>query len=127
MAIHAYHIEVKPVKQSEIDQLRQILLTEEEELRSLSVKSIDGRAPIVLDQQSQGRLSRMDAMQQQSMGIAHENRRRLRLRKIAAALMRMDEDVYGYCLGCGDEIAYKRLAADATALHCFDCVSKKSG
>ncbi len=41
-----------------------------EELRALSSGSKDARAPVELDQQSVGRLSRMDAMQQQSMDLA---------------------------------------------------------
>jgi len=43
-----------------------------EELRALSDGSREGRAPVELDQQSVGRLSRMDAMQQQSMDLARE-------------------------------------------------------
>ena len=37
------------------------------ELRTLSSNSRESRAPVKLEQQSVGRLSRMDAMQQQSM------------------------------------------------------------
>ena len=37
---------------------------EQQELRMLSEAGRESRAPVVLDQQSVGRLSRMDAMQQ---------------------------------------------------------------
>jgi DnaK suppressor protein len=63
----------------------------------------------------------MDAMQQQSMDLAREERRRQRLAILAAALRRMDEDEYGYCLSCGDDIAAARLAADPAATLCVDC------
>ena len=92
-----------------------------EELRALSDGSRDSRAPVELDQQSVGRLSRMDAMQQQSMDLAREERRRQRLAILAAALRRMDEDEYGYCLSCGDDIAAARLVADLAATLCVDC------
>ena len=92
-----------------------------EELRALSDGSRDSRAPVELDQQSVGRLSRMDAMQQQSMDLAREELRRQRLAILAAALRRMDEDEYGYCLSCGDDIAAARLAADPAATLCLDC------
>ena len=91
------------------------------ELRALSDGSRDSRAPVELDQQSVGRLSRMDAMRQQSMDLAREERRRQRLAILAAALRRMDEDEYGYCLSCGDEIAAARLVADPAATLCVDC------
>ena len=92
-----------------------------EELRALSDDSRDSRVPVELDQQSVGRLSRMDAMQQQSMDLAREERRRQRLAILAAALRRMDEDEYGYCLSCGDDVAAARLAADPAATLCVDC------
>ena len=63
----------------------------------------------------------MDAMQQQSMDLAREERRRQRLAILAAALRRMDEEEYGYCLSCGDDIAAARLAADPAATLCVDC------
>ena len=50
-----------------------------------------------------------------------EERRRQRLAILAAALRRMDEDEYGYCLSCGDDIAAARLAADPAATLCVDC------
>ena len=92
-----------------------------EELRALSDGSRGSRAPVELDQQSVGRLSRMDAMQQQSMDLAREERRRQRLAILAAALRRMDEDEYGHCLSCGDDVAAARLAADPAATLCVDC------
>ena len=92
-----------------------------DELRALSDGSRDSRAPVELDQQSVGRLSRMDAMQQQSMDLAREERRRQRLAMLAAALRRMEEDEFGYCLSCGDDIAAARLVADPAATLCVDC------
>ena len=92
-----------------------------EELRALSSGSKDARAPVELDQQSVGRLSRMDAMQQQSMDLAREDRRRARLAVLAAALRRLAERDYGYCLGCGEDIPEKRLDIDAAATLCIHC------
>lgn len=104
---------------------RQRILEEMEELRALSDGSRDSRAPVELDQQSVGRLSRMDAMQQQSMDLAREERRRQRLGILSAALRRMEEDEFGYCLSCGEDIAAARLAADPAATLCVDCQRKK--
>ena len=91
-------------------------------LRALSDSSRQSRAPVTLDQQSGGRLSRMDAMQQQSMDLAKEGRRAQRLVILTAALKRMDEDEFGYCLRCGEDIPAARLDADPAVTLCVDCV-----
>ena len=100
---------------------RKQIQQEMEELRVLSDGSRDSRAPVKLDQQSVGWLSRMDAMQQQSMELAREERRRQRLATLAATLRRMDEYEYGYCLSCGDDVAEARLVADPAGTLCVDC------
>jgi len=100
---------------------RSKLQAEVSELRDLSTVSKEGRAPVALDQQSVGRLSRMDAMQQQSMDIAREERRQARLAVLVAALGRLDEDEYGYCLRCGEDIPAARLDVDPAVTLCVDC------
>ena len=92
------------------------------ELRALRDSSRELRAPVTLDQQSVGRLSRVDAMQQQSMDLAKEERRAKRLAILAAALKRMDEDEFGYCLKCGEDIPPARLDVDPAVTLCIDCV-----
>ena len=65
---------------------------EQQELRMLSDAGRESRAPVMLDQQSVSRLSRMDAMQQQSMDLAREERRKARSqcwRRRCVVLMRM--------------------------------------
>jgi len=79
------------------------------------------RAPVELDQQSVGRLSRMDAMQVQAMATAQAARRALERKRVKAALARMDEDEFGYCQTCGEEIGAERLEIDPAAPFCVDC------
>lgn len=91
------------------------------ELAKRSQISEEARAPVVLDQQSVGRLSRMDAIQQQSMELATEARRRQRLAQLQAALDRIAGDEFGWCLTCGEEIASARLEIDPASATCVDC------
>ena len=100
---------------------QQLIDSEITELRSLSSNSRESRAPVQLDQQSVGRLSRMDAMQQQSMDVAREERRQARLASLASARRRIESDDYGYCLGCGEDIAEARLKIDPAVTLCVDC------
>ena len=51
----------------------------------------DARKPVELDQTTQGRLSRMDAMQYQAMAQATERRRKEGLARIEAAFRRVEE------------------------------------
>ena len=101
------------------------VLQEIDELRALSASSREGRAPVELDQQSVGRLSRMDAMQQQSMDLAREERRRHRLAVLNAALRRPEADEYGYCLACGEDILPERLAIDPAVTLCVGCQERR--
>ncbi|SHI59889.1 transcriptional regulator, TraR/DksA family [Palleronia salina] len=79
------------------------------------------RAPVTLDQQSVGRLSRMDALQNQAMAAGTEARRATRTRAIQAALTRLDEGEFGWCDECGDPIPLKRLDLDPCATRCVGC------
>jgi RNA polymerase-binding transcription factor len=79
------------------------------------------RAPVELDQQSVGRLSRMDAMQVREMARAHAGRRRAELARIDDALERLDAGDYGHCTACGEAIAPKRLAWDPAIATCVRC------
>jgi DnaK suppressor protein len=105
--------------------LRRRLLAEREALLGVSAASAGSRGPVELDQTRVGRLSRMDAMQQQGMALATERRRAAALARIDAALSRLEADEYGWCTHCGEAIAPGRLALDpatatATCVACAD-------
>ena len=102
---------------------RTLLLTLQNELADQGDSTKDARKTVVLDQQSVGRLSRMDAMQQQAMARATQTRRDHQGLRIKAALERMDQGEYGYCTDCGEEIALKRLQLDPTVPTCISCAS----
>ncbi len=80
-----------------------------------------GKATVELDQQAVGRLSRMDALQNQAMAKATGARRDAERGRLLAALERLDDGEFGYCDDCGDEIAKGRLQLDPAALKCVDC------
>lgn len=102
-------------------QWRERLLTEKMELEALSHDARESRGAVELDQQGVGRVSRMDAMQQQAMAVASEQRRRTRISQIEAALKRLERDDFGYCIRCGEAIAPERLAVDPASTLCVDC------
>ncbi len=105
-------------------QAREKLIARREELVSLSEDSAEARETVTLDQQSVGRLSRMDAMQQQAMAQATERQRTAEISRIKNALKRLDEDEYGSCVECGEVICEKRLEIDPAATHCIKCAGR---
>lgn len=82
------------------------------------------RAPVVLEQDSVGRLSRIDAMQVQAMALAQARRRQTERAAIDAALRRIDDGEFGYCLKCGDDIAPARLEHNPAVTSCIDCAKE---
>ncbi len=114
---------MRPMSNSgpDLEAARAVLLAERKALQGSSASTADKRTPVTLDQQSVGRLSRMDALQGQAMAQAEEERRQQRLRLIGAAVKRIDEGEYGYCVSCGHDIPEKRLAFDPAASQCVDC------
>lgn len=81
----------------------------------------EDRKPVTLDQQSVGRLSRMDALQGQAMAQAMQSRRDGRAIALRAALERLSGDDFGWCEDCGGFIGLKRLDLDPTVLRCIEC------
>lgn len=90
-------------------------------LRDASDETARDRVPVELDQQSVGRLSRMDALQQQAMATAQENRRRARIRALDAAIRRIETGDFGWCDACGEAIGAGRLDLDPAVMRCRDC------
>jgi DnaK suppressor protein len=77
--------------------------------------------PVDLDQSRVGRLSRMDAMQQQAMAQAAKRLTDQEEQRIRTALSRIATGDYGYCVQCDEDIAAGRLNADPSALTCIAC------
>ena len=97
------------------------LIAEREALLAASEQGAQARAVVTLDQQSVGRLSRMDALQGQAMAQGLETRRAARLAAISAALTRIEDVEFGWCADCGDFIGHGRLEADPCAYRCVGC------
>jgi DnaK suppressor protein len=106
----------------ETEPFRQALL---ERRRTLQAQQGgDADAVVELDQTRQGRLSRMDAMQQQAMAAETARRRALELARIEGALARIESGDFGLCVHCHDEIAPRRLEIDPAATLCIRCADQ---
>ena len=77
--------------------------------------------PVILDQQSVGRLSRMDAIQHQQMALANKKQSSNQLKLVDLALKRIEAGEFGLCSHCEEQIAFARLQAQPFAKLCLEC------
>lgn len=103
---------------------RKLLLARRDTITAGSEARRKDAKPVELDQTRVGRLSRMDALQQQAISQATTRRAELELKLITAALDRINSGEYGYCLMCEGEIAEGRLRVAPTTLLCISCAQK---
>ncbi len=105
----------------ELNDLRNKLIAMRNALDEDDILGEEAQKTVNLDQQSVGRLSRMDALQQQAMARATHARRDQIRQRISNALARLEEDEFGYCTECGEDIPIKRLELDPTVPTCVNC------
>ena len=60
-------------------------------------------------------------MQGQQMALETMRRNQKRLRDIDSALRRIDQEGFGECGECGEDINPQRLAVNPAAQRCIDC------
>ncbi len=108
-----------------IEHYRAKLMAQREALRGTEDSRRQAGAIVELDQTRTGRLSRMDALQQQAMAQAGQARAEVALRRIEAALARCDAGEYGDCLKCGEPIDPRRLDIDPATTRCLACAQAR--
>ena len=110
--------------EAEIEGFGVVLRNLQEELKSVlkplkeAVRTVDLDEPI-------GRLTRVDALQQQSMAKANRQAAQVRLRQLEAALKRTEEGTYGRCLDCDEPVGRARLEVRPEAFLCIDCQEER--
>ena len=99
---------------------RDRLLALEKEIQATLEASKEASGVVELDT-AIGRLSRMDAMQNQQMALELRRRQEQQLQRIANALKRMDQNRYGLCGRCKQPIAEERLEISPDVVMCVKC------
>lgn len=82
----------------------------------------NGRVPD-LDQSAVGRLSRIEALQNQGMTRNIKERDRVQLEQVLKALERLEAGSFGFCTDCRGPIRFERLLVFPEALNCAACGS----
>ncbi len=112
-------------KSFDIEHFKEKLAQLRENLLAVEKSGKEAAKPVELDQSRVGRISRMDAIQAQSMAIEAKRRRENKIKAVGAAFERIKAGEFGFCLDCGEEIAEKRLEFDPTVLLCIECAKRR--
>lgn len=110
---------------SQLTKFKQQLLCQRDALMTSQKMAQSASETVELDQSSVGRVSRVDAMQSQSMAVETIRLRQQQLRKITLALALIESGDYGYCKRCDNEIDPRRLAIAPAATQCVPCASQQ--
>ena len=108
------------LSEEQVRELQEKLEALERELERQLDSSREGAQVVSLDAPI-GRVSRIDAIQQQKMAQASRRQQELRLGQVRAALSAIERDEYGYCKSCDEPIAHRRLAARPETPFCLRC------
>ena len=108
------------------DELRAALTELEAELREQLALVEAGSAPVSLDEPI-GRLSRMEARQQQEMAKANTSATKARLKLVARAFEALERGDYGECRSCEELISLRRLRARPESSLCLRCQTAREG
>lgn len=114
---------IRNLDDAQVDAFRAVILKRLKALDEEDARGTDSQSIVTLDQQAVGRLSRQDALLNQSMAKAAQTRRHAQRAALIAALARLDDDDFGYCDDCGDAISAKRLEFDPSVRRCVSCAS----
>lgn len=104
--------------------MKRVLDGRRDELEETIATGDAQRTETDLEQQREGRLARMDAMQRLAVDQETARRRASELARVLAALERVEKDEYGWCTACDQPIAPRRLENNPSAALCIDCARK---
>lgn len=109
--------------QKDIEYFRKLLtsmLDEAKQKGDSTIEELNGSNELFADP-----ADRATAESDRSFTLRIRDRERRLIRKIQAALQRIDEGTYGICEECGEEIAVARLKARPVTRLCINCKAKQ--
>ncbi len=108
-------------------QCRKLLERQRQEIDRALRDAEQSSQPVSLDQSKVGRVSRIDAIQQQELARAGCQALKTRRVLVERALQRIADGDYGECLECGEPIEPRRLLARPESTYCLQCQAALEG
>ena len=106
--------------EKELEEFSKLVTEQLAEVQASLELATDDAKPVDLGL-SIGRLSRVDALQQQHMAVARRRDLETRRSQLRAALARIEAGSFGECLSCEEPIGLGRLRARPESTLCRDC------
>ena len=110
---------------TQIQELLELLLSAKTALEQQLSYNASASEPVQLDQSAVGRVSRVDAIQQQHIAASTRRQTQQRLTSLNAAIRAINNEEYGYCQDCDEPINYKRLQVQPEAVVCLTCQQQR--
>ena len=108
------------MEQSDKDKYRKILEDNLSEVQQYLKSSEDAAAAVEPDK-SLGRLSRIEAMQDQQLVMEMRRRKKRQIAEIKSALSKLEMGNYGVCIFCREKISAERLEVSPETQTCIRC------
>jgi DnaK suppressor protein len=108
------------VDTKEKKELEQIIIQKLEEVRS-EIEQLEELTKPIAPDNAIGRLSRMDAINNKTINDAALRENKKKLGKLERALENVEDDSFGQCKKCGQEIAFGRLKFMPWTTRCVQC------
>jgi len=119
----AMHIEEATVEHQDLEHFRRfltVMLEEAQQKGDSTIEELTDSNEVFADP-----ADRATAESDRSFTLRIRDRERRLIRKIQAALQRIDDGSYGICDDCGEEIGVPRLKARPVTKLCINCKSKQ--
>ena len=103
-----------------LENFRKKLQESHEEIEQYLAKTAESAESVSPDK-GLGRLSRMEAMQDQQLILAARRRKKMQKVEVLSALQRLEHGIFGTCIFCGKPIAVERLEVAPESTTCVSC------
>ncbi len=100
-----------------------VLRDREREVLANMKRNAASTEPPSLDEEI-GRLTRMDALQQQQMALHARRRLEVQLSRVRGAIVRVEEGTFGACAMCGTAVDRRRLDLVPETPFCLPCAER---
>ncbi len=102
----------------------ELMIQEEIQKTIVLISSLEDITKPISPDNSIGRLSRMEAINEKSINEENLRQNKIRLQQLQAALRRVESEDFGYCKECEEEIPLKRMELLPESIYCVSCQEK---
>lgn len=102
-----------------VEEWKARLIAQRAEVEALQAGHEEPRAQPEVEQEVGDRSARAEAVQDHEMAVETTRRRHLELRRIDAALKRLQDGAFGDCVTCEKPIGHERLMLDPATPFCI--------